>query len=121
MASIEIMLLLRYLEYLNLDPPDPTGRMSAFVGFAPPESVRSPPAVDSEGGLALRAIALYASFRTHAAIRHHAPQEGAADLFESFLRQATRSHAASGALVRLAHKRTRLDGGSDTPSSGQGQ
>ena len=91
---------------LNLRKPPPEKCLEDFLGITPhaEEPYRAPATAT-----AARAIAVYALFRTHNAVRYGAPAAAGAELFAGFLREATRGHGKAMELVASAFKRRRPD------------
>ena len=89
---------------LNLRKPPPECCLDDFLGIAPhaAEPYQTPAMA-----AAARAIAVYALYRTHNAVRHGAASTASADLFIGFLREATRGHAKALGLVASAFQRPR--------------
>ena len=77
------------------------------MGITTARSIYAPAGDHEDRFDSCRAVAVYATFRVQAAVRHGAPIGDAKDLFRGFIREATRVHPASSRAVALAHKRQR--------------
>ena len=91
---------------LNLRKPPPACCLDDFLGITP---YAAAPYADAASAAAARAIAVYSLYRTHNAVRHGAGSAACADLFNGFLREATRGHGKAMSLVASAFKRPRLE------------
>ena len=87
--------------WLGLDRPTMADCLAYFTGIAMEG--------DDWSKAAIRAISVYALYRTHNAQRHSAARLCAEQLFRGFLREAVRGHPKAMSLLTAAFKRPRHD------------
>ena len=98
---------------LGLERPPATHCLGDFAGVLP--YVLSLPEHAREGGnakatvAALRAIGVYALYRTHNALRHGMRGADGTNTFRGFVREAVRGHDQAKRLVSVAFKRRRAE------------
>ena len=97
---------------LGLGRPPASHCLEDFLGVQPyvlslPEHARGR---DAEATVAaLRAIGVYALYRTHNGLRHGMRAVDSTDAFRGFIREAVRGHDKAKLLVSVAFKRPRSD------------
>ena len=95
--------------FLGLARPTDDYLMDDFIGLVTASTSCANSSMCKDEVAALRAIAIYALYRVHGAVRHGADHADTPELFRGYIRQATEHHSKSCSLVCRAFKRTRRE------------